>query len=402
MQEQKKALVIAGGIWQTPIIKYLQERKYEVTVVDPYPTAVGVLIADKHIQADVRDTETILNKIADKEYHIVTTDQSDISVKTVALLASHFGLAGNAPAVVNLFTNKYLSRDFAAKIGVPVPVFRKAESIQEIEKAIEETGLPAILKPADSQSSRGIAKIDKDNLHALPGLFKNTLEATRENYILVESFFEGMELTAEGICIEGKHKTLAISQKKHFRTGIASDLEYPARIPNTIEQEIIRLNDLYVEQSGLRTAITHAEYLYNANTGKICLVEIACRGGGTLISSDIAQWVSGINLYKILIDGLEGNPTNVKSLVPQKKNALLHFFEFPNGKVTRIEGIDAIHIAGAVAYLQLDFKEGDIIQSASDDRSRQGFAIILADSATELDNKFNLVTGLLKVTVQPN
>lgn len=396
----KQALVIAGGAWQKPVIEYLQQNNYKVTVADPYDTSPGVLVADEHIRADVRDAGTILKATAGRRFDLVTTDQSDVSVKTVAILAQHFGIRGNMPETVDLFTNKYLSRIFAEKHDIPVPAYRKAGNLDEVKTAINQMGLPVMLKPADSQSSRGISKIDESNINQLEEAVTGTFSATKESYILVESFFEGMELTAEGICSGGLHKTIAISQKKHFRTGIASDLEYPARIPGAVESEIKRINDLYVEQSGLETAITHAEYLYNPATGNICLVEIACRGGGTLISSDIARWVSGIDLYKILIDGLNGIVTDVKALQPLKRNALLHFFEFPNGTVEKIEGIEQIRQVQGVQKIQLDFKEGDIIRSATDDRSRQGFVVIYAESREELDNKFNLVGDLLKISIR--
>lgn len=398
--KKQEALVVAGGAWQVPIIQYLQARNYHVTVIDPYPTSPGVLIADEHIQADVRDVENIIKLTANHEYQIVTTDQSDVSVHTTAVLAKQLNLRGNEPDVVALYVNKYLSRVYSGQQKIPVPKYFKAYNTKEVQLAIEQIGLPVILKPTDAQSSRGIVKIDNHNSEDLAKAVKLTFEATREDYILVEKFFEGTELTVEGICIDGKHKTLAISQKQHFRTGIASSLEYPAVLPTDIETAIINCNDRYVEQSGLSIGITHAEYLYNKEDNSFCLVEIACRGGGTLISSDIAKWVSGVDLYKILIDGLNGISTEVKAIEPLKRNAVLRFFEFPNGIVDNIEGIDEILKMEGIKTLQLDFKVGDLIQAANDDRSRQGFVIAYANSKNELDNKINLVTNTLKVSIK--
>lgn len=397
---EKRALVIAGGAWQVPIIKYLQDDGYYVTVVDPYPTSPGVLIADAHIKADVRDIPAIIELVANTQFDIVTTDQSDISVHTTAVLAKHLNIRGNSLKPVELFVNKYSSRLYAKEQAIPVPGFEKAHNIAELRKVIEKIGLPVILKPVDAQSSRGILKIDDSNLRELDTLALSTFEATREDYILAEQFFEGTELTVEGICVNGKHKTLAISQKQHFRTGIASSLEYPAVLPTAIEDAITACNDKYVEHSGLSIAITHAEYLYNRSTNEFCLVEIACRGGGTLISSDIAKWVSGVDLYRILIDGLKGVNIDVAQLRPLKRNAVLRFFEFPNGVVEHIEGIEEVSQIEGVQKLQLDFKEGDTIQSANDDRSRQGFVIVYADSKEELDNKINLVMDTLKVSIK--
>ena len=399
MSSTKKALVIAGGQWQIPIIKFLQQRGYLVSVVDPYDTSAGVLIADEHIKEDVKNVEHIIYLIKDSRFNIITTDQSDISVETVSKLATHFLVAGNELEVVRKFTNKFYSRTFASEIGVPVPQFRIATSLDEVKFHISDMGLPVILKPVDSQSSRGIFLIDENNIDKVEELVPLTFKESRERYILVEEFFIGTELTVEGICSDHQHKTLAISQKKHFRTGIASDLQYPADLPPEVEAEVIKHNDNYVRQSGLKFGITHAEYLYNRNTGKICLVEIACRGGGSLISSDIAKWVSGVDIYELFVNALKGESYDVTSLSTLKRPAVLHFFEFPNGVVASIEGLDEIRAMEGIVAIKMDFQVGSQIKAANDDRSRQGFVIILADDKAQLESRLAQVNDKLKVTI---
>ena len=394
-----KALVVAGGQWQIPIVKFLLNMKYEVTVVDPYDTSPCVAIAQCHIKMDVRDEIGILNLIRDKKFDLVTTDQSDISVETVAYLAEHLNLPGNTIKSVQKFSNKLLSREYANNIGVPIPAFFKANDIEEVKHIFSSFGCPMIIKPVDSQSSRGIFKIDGNNIADIDSLARQTFNESRERYILVEEFFDGTEYTVEGICSNGKHRTLALSQKKHFRTGIASDLEYPAVLPPKIRSLIVENNDKYVECSGLRFGITHAEYLYNAQSGKICLVEIACRGGGSLISSDVVKWVTGIDLYDIYINDLKGNTTNLKELKLLQRSAILHFFEFTNGRVEKIYGLDEIKHMPGVLTIKMDFKEGDILKAANDDRSRQGYVIIFADNHEELQKKLKHINNVLKVVI---
>lgn len=394
-----KALVIGGGNWQVPIIEFLKEKNYKVTVADPYDNSPGSVIADARIKADVRDPEVIKQAIRDEHFDIVTSDQSDIAVETVARIAEYLEIKGNKLDVVRRFTNKYLSRQYASEINMTIPQFRKATSITEVREAIEQIGLPVILKPVDSQSSRGIFLVREDN-SKLDEFVAGTFSETRENYILVEEFIVGTELTVEGICCNGKHKTLAISGKKHFRTGIASDLRYPAMLPTAVETALIEENDRYVEHSGLEFGITHAEYMYVASTGKCYLVEIACRGGGTLISSHIAKWVSGVDIYELYTSFLTGKTIDVHAIVPLKRPAILHFFEFPNGVVTRLEGIDEISRMEGVVSIKLDFKKGDHIKAANDDRSRQGSVIILADSEGELNDRLEKVNNTLKVEIE--
>ena len=67
----KRALVIAGGQWQVPLITELQQSNYLVTVVDPFDDSKGVQIADNHIKSDVRNKEYILSQIDESKSRLV-------------------------------------------------------------------------------------------------------------------------------------------------------------------------------------------------------------------------------------------------------------------------------------------------------------------------------------------
>lgn len=393
-------LFIAGGMWQIPLIKYIKSKGHHVTVVDPYLYSPGVKYADKQIECDVRNADEIYTLVKDLKIDFVASDQSDISVNTVAKLNTKLNLNGNALEVTNRFVNKYEMRIMASHIGIPIPKFAKIENIKELKEFISYSSLPIIIKPADSQSSRGVIKIDDTNKNQLEHLFISSLKFSNCGFIIAEEFVEGNEVTVEGIASNFKHRTLAISLKKHFRTGIASELEYPANIPQNIYSEIERLNDLYVENSGLKFGITHAEYMINFKTGRIVLIEIACRGGGTLISSDIAKWVSGIDLYEIYYKGLIGETVDVKSLSVLKRNAILKFFEFPSGKVKQIDGVETIRQMDNIISFDLGFKVGDTLFPAEDDRSRQGYVILKSNSKQELDKLIDTTIKTLKVSYE--
>ena len=399
MSEKKNALIVAGGRWQVPVIEFLKKENHFVFVIDPFLDSPGVALADRHIKADVRDVEGIKKLISGIKFDIVTSDQSDIAVETVAILAQHLGVKGNDRGAVKKFTNKFISRQYARELGIPVPEFIGVSDWPEVKTAIAALGLPVILKPVDSQSSRGVFKLDDGNVDRVEELTSLALKESREKFLLVEKYVDGIELTVEGICSNKKHRSLAISEKKHFRMGIASELKYPAELPSDVESAIICFNDQYVESSGLDFGITHSEYIYNSITNKICLIEIACRGGGTLISSDIAKWVSRVDLYHILYHDLIGISADVKSLPVLKRHAMLHFFEFPGGIVNDIAGLQEVAAMPGIRMIHLEFKKGDLIKPASDDRSRQGFVIILADSKKELKKKIAAVKETLTIRI---
>jgi len=397
INHQNNVLVVAGGLWQVPLIKYLKNKGHNIFVVDPYLHSPGVILADVHIQADVLDYEKIKKLVEKFKFKFITSDQSDISVNTVAQLNSYLELPGNYIENTDKFVNKYNMRIFAQKYGIPIPQFCKINRAADLQKFINKVGLPIILKPADSQSSRGVIKIDSNNLSSLDSFVVNSLKFANCGYLIAEEFIEGNEVTVEGIASNYKHRTLAISMKKHFRIGIASELRYPAELPDKIYQEIEKWNDLFVENSGLEFGITHAEYMINITTGSVVLIEIACRGGGTLISSDIVHWVSGVNVYEKYYSNLNGEITNVKGLDVLKRHAILKFFEFKSGVVKSILGLNSIKKNEKIISCELGFKQGDTLQSANDDRSRQGYYIAFANTKIELDEIIELVAETIKI-----
>ncbi len=396
----KRALVIAGGQWQVPLITALQNSNYLVTVVDPFDDSKGVQIADNHIKSDVRNKEYILSQI-DEKYDIVATDQSDVSVETVAFLSKELGVRGNDIDVVRKFSNKYLSRLYAQSIGVPIPIFCEVDSVNQIELFIQTYGGKFILKPSDAQSSKGIHLIlEESSVEEIRSFLQDALRYSFTQKAILERFVNGYEITVEGFCSNGKHQVLAMSRKKHFKTGVASRLTYPGDIPADMRRKIIEYDNLYVEQSGLKFGPTHAEYIVDDTTGAFWLVEIACRGGGTLISSDIVKWVSGFDMQKAYIRCLEGEIIDVKSITPQHKAAELHFFEFGSGVVLDINGLDIVANMPEVLLLDIPIQIGDKIKSCVDDRSRQGFVIVTADTSAKVTEIIDKIKHTIKVILK--
>lgn len=395
------ALVIAGGVWQLPLIQFLKGKGYRVTVVDPYSTSKGVLVCDHHIQLDVREKEQILAQI-DREYDLVCTDQSDISVGTVSYLAKRLGLNGNDEEVVEKFSNKYRSRQYAKSIGVPCPDFTSVRTLREMKAFIQNTGYPLMIKPCDSQSSKGIHRIDAGLSDAeLQACLDDALQYSFIGEAILEQFLTGYEITVDGFCAYGKHQVLAISKKKHFKTGIASTLTYPAPLPEELEERIIQTDNRYVEESGLMFGPTHAEYMVDEEKDEFSLVEIACRGGGTLLSSNVVPWVSGFDTYDAFLKCLTGNPVDIAGFKPLKRSAELHFFDFGDGEITMLSGIEEAAKTDGVLLLDFDFQVGDVLKSCQDDRSRQGFVIVLADSPTQLQERIQRVCNTIQIALKP-
>jgi carbamoyl-phosphate synthase large subunit len=395
-------LFICGGKWQMPWLQFLKDKGHRIILVDPYETSPCVPLADIHLKRDARDLEGIMLDIAAGGWEIafVSSDQTDVSTDTVAMLSERLGTRGNHPEAVLRFSNKAINREFVQALNpAQIPAFARIHDTRELTAFLQSAGSDIMVKPADAQSSRGVTRLAAQSTPAdIAAAFNNAQSQTNQHFVVAEQFIQGTEITVEGIKTPKGHHTLAISAKKHFRTGIASELRYPAPLGTDLQRELTEFHNNLIERSGLDYGITHAEYI--VADPQFYLVEMACRGGGTLIPSDIVPHVSGLDVYEALYQLQMGNEPEMNPKA-EPAHAILYFFEFHAGRVERIEGLEEAASLPGAHHLELEFAEGDILKPAGDDRGRQGFAIVTAPDAETLDARLQGLIATLNITVKP-
>src|SRR6185436_3439342 len=198
-----------------------------------------------------------------------------------------------------MFTNKHRMRQFLRQSGFATPDFQLCQSVDAAAQFALQIGYPAVLKPPANQSSRGVFKVNSEI--ELRRCYPHALRFAPMGEVLIEKFLPGTELTVEGFKTHGRHHSLAVSRKEHYAHNpmVASALFYSPAAED-LDYESLRLqHDALVEQMGLPFGITHAEYIFSE--GCFFLVEVAARGGGTKISSDIVPAISGVRTNEMLI-----------------------------------------------------------------------------------------------------
>lgn len=401
-------LFLAGGKWQVPWIIYLKQKGHNIILVDPNLNPPAKKYCDIYLRYDVKDTVCIRDYVENLGVNIefVTSDQTDVATIPVARLSAHFRTPHNPLEVVQRFANKYVSREFVKKqIGSEhIPQYRKIESLKALEAFQQHMNKSLIIKPADAQSSRGIFMLPIEaRAEELEEQFYTSLAGSQCDYLIAEELVDGREITIEGIMANHCHQVLTASSKTHFRTGIASNLNYPLRIDKGLQKQIFAFHNALVEAAGLRFGITHSEYIVDEVNNSFYLVEMACRGGGTLIPSDIVPWVSGVKVYDVFYKQLRGKHSNIthQEQIDIDKAAKLHFFEFEPGKVHNIHDLEKAREIPGVHRLEFEFKAGDEIFAASDDRGRQGFLVILAETEKAIDDILQQVYETVFIEYQP-
>jgi biotin carboxylase len=309
---QKRLMVIAGGQWQVALIRKAKAMGLLVINSNLYPDSPGFRYADVGLVADVRDKRKNLAFARQYQPDGVVTDQTDLSVPTVAYLCEELGLPGIGVTKAELFTNKYQMRQFVRQRGYPTPEYRLCQSPADAAALAAKFGYPIVLKPPDNQGSRGVFVVSTDS--EVPNRYADALRLSHDDHVLAEQFLSGPALTVEGFKVSNRHYSLAVSRKKGFSHNpmLASELIYSAAAEDIDFEALKQQHNALVEETDLRFGITHAEYIFAR--GRFVLVEIAARGGGSNISSNIVPAISGINVNELLIRMSLGEIVN--SLTP--------------------------------------------------------------------------------------
>jgi carbamoyl-phosphate synthase large subunit len=394
--KKKRIMIIAGGEWQVPIVRKAKDLGLFVVNTNLYPDSPGFEFADIGLVANVLDKKKNLEYAGEHGVDAVITDQSDIAVTTVAYVAEQLGLPGIGINCADLFTNKNFMREFCREHSFPTPQFKLCHDTNEAIEFVDETGLPVVIKPPANQSSRGVAKVTSRD--GLVGAFESALLQSSDGTVLIESFVGGTELTVDGIQLNaGGHYCLATSSKAHYAHNqmVASQLWFSQYHEEINYDTLHQQHDRLIKEMSLPFGLTHAEYKYHE--GKFYLIEVAARGGGTRISSDVVTLMSGIDSNELLIRMALGEPISSIKPAQHDRVAVLDFFEFMPGKVTDVYGVRQAAAIDGVASIGINVRQGEEINPASDDRTRHGYVIAYADTSDSLRLLLNKVRQTVQV-----
>ena len=95
-------------------------------------------------------------------------------------------------------------------------------------------------------------------------------------------------------------------------------------------------------------------YLVDEDTGEICLMEVAARGGGVFISSHLIPLGCGIDVNELLIKTAMGQAISFDPNDINEKASGYVCFYLPEGKIRSVQGIDLVNSLPGVHNAYLD------------------------------------------------
>lgn len=156
----KKALLLGSGELGKEVAIELQRYGVEVVACDKYANAPAMQIAHRSRVFNMLDPEE-LRKVIEEEKpdHIIPEVEAIATPVLVELEKEGYNITPTAKAAWLTMNREGIRRLAAEELGLPTSTYRFANTREEFEKAVEEVGIPCVVKPVMSSSGHGQSTI---------------------------------------------------------------------------------------------------------------------------------------------------------------------------------------------------------------------------------------------------
>ena len=185
----KKAVLCGSGELGKEVAIELQRYGVEVVALDKYANAPAMHIAHKSHVLSMLDGEALKNVIKEENPDFIIPEIEAIATdKLVELEKEGYNVIPTANATLLTMNREGIRRLAAETLGLPTSPYRFAQTREEFDKAVEEIGIPCVVKPVMSSSGHGQTTIK--SLEDIDRAWHNSQEGGRagSGKVIVEGF----------------------------------------------------------------------------------------------------------------------------------------------------------------------------------------------------------------------
>lgn len=156
----KKVLLLGSGELGKEVTIELQRFGVEVVACDKYADAPAMQVANRCYVFNMLDGDELRRIVeAERPDHIIPEVEAIATPMLVELEKEGYNVTPTARATLLTMNREGIRRLAAEELGLPTSTYRFASSREEFMKAVEEIGLPCVVKPVMSSSGHGQSTI---------------------------------------------------------------------------------------------------------------------------------------------------------------------------------------------------------------------------------------------------
>lgn len=401
-------ILLCGNGRSGEVIPQIKSWGYQVALISEFPEDCGTNDADFYREADSKDPEQALQAALDLSrvgvrFNGVMSLCWDSAV-SVARIAEHFGLFSVSSAVAENCTLKDKRSRAFLHAAVPAPSFSIIKNITDLESAIRLHALPAIIKPTDQSSSRGVTKVTR--IEEWPTAYEHAMANSGTRTCVANEFIEGTEHSIEGLMIDREFHMTGFSDR-NFKYEEYSPyfVEVGDTMPSALAKAEIDIMRRITEHAALALEITDGVVkgdLIRAANGAVYVLEITCRMGGPRFGTEMVPLSNGTSLLKAALQQCTGQSIDLTLLRPRYMRGMVNRSIFPQpGRVKSLEGLETIKkLPGFYDFKwwKRPIEPGDIISRPDHGCGSVGYIIATGSNADEASKNADLIEQTIKIT----
>ena len=184
----KKIMLLGSGELGKEVIISAQRLGCEVIAVDRYNNAPGMQVADKYEVINMLDEQELKKCIKKHKPDLIVPEIEAIRTEVLLEIEKEGQTVIPTARAANLTMNRDRIRDLAKSIGLPTAQYQYAENINDFTKAVEEIGIPCVVKPVMSSSGKGQSTVNSTS--DIENAWNYAIEGARGDRIrvIVEEF----------------------------------------------------------------------------------------------------------------------------------------------------------------------------------------------------------------------
>ncbi len=393
----KKIMVLAGGNDQIALIQELRayfNNDVYIILVDMSSNVKAVPYADKFLQISTMDKEAVLQAAKEEKIDYILTACGDQPLSTMAYVSAKMSLPCYlTERDVRNLTNKLFMKRIMVENNIPTSPFVSMSKDWNYSQ-IERLSYPLVVKPVDSNGSKGVKKVE--TREEIEDCLKDAFKFSLSGDVIVEEFNKGEEVSID-VYVEGTEvKLLSVISLNKIKQNRDSFTIVQSFYPPNFEyssEEIVNIAQKIVNAFALKDTPLLIQAIQTENGLKV--VEFSARmGGGSKFRS--IQTFSGVDIMNVYVNMVMGNKPHVSPL-RLVNNASMSFVYCNPGKFVSLYGFDELVREGIIKYYYTYKMSGTMIEKSTTSSDRVAGFMIVGDSEEEVKNKVSYANSILKV-----
>ena len=152
----RKALLLGSGELGKEVALELQRYNVEVVACDRYANAPAMQIAHRSLVFNMLDPDSLKDVIlSERPDHIIPEVEAIATPVLVEMEKDGFNVTPTARAAYLTMNREGIRRLAAEELGIKTSRYKFASTYDEFKAAVEEIGIPCVIKPIMSSSGHG-------------------------------------------------------------------------------------------------------------------------------------------------------------------------------------------------------------------------------------------------------